>query len=339
MDSLTHIIIGAATGQVMLGKKEGNKALLWGAVAANIPDFDAAFTSLFNPASAVLMHRGFSHSILFALIITPLLGFLIAKILKSKNTWQWIGLTLVAILTHSAIDCLNTYGTGIFEPFTNLRVAYDTMPIVDMLLLIPILITMALALFYSYKSKARNILSIAVLAFSFAYFGYSILIKEIVNKRVVSQLNQKNIPYNRFITAPLPLTNFIWLTVAEDNDGFHYAYQSILEKDSPNYKYIKKNHELLGDYSNSKAIKQLQRFTKGYYVVEHKNGAVYLNDLRFAGLDLRNNDWFVFSFEITGDYADPNISRSHPNRKITKENLIAYWESLKTERKPLNELF
>lgn len=331
MDSLTHIIIGATTGQVMLGKKEGNKALLWGAIAGNIPDFDAAFSSLFNPASAVLMHRGFSHSILFALIISPLLGFLVAKLFKSKNTLQWIGLTLVAILTHSAIDCLNTYGTGIFEPFSKLRVAYDTMPIVDLLFLVPILITMAFALFYSNKSKVKNILSISILAFSFVYLSYSVAIKEMVNKRVIAQLNQENIPYSRFITAPLPLTNFIWLIVAEDNQGFNYAYQSIFDKNPPNYKYIKKEDNLLGDYATSADVKNLKRFTKGFYTVENTNGEVYLNDLRFGGLDLKSNDWFVFSFEISGDTTNPNISRSHPNRKITGSNLIAYWESLKNE--------
>ena len=40
MDSLTQIILGAACGEVALGKKIGNKALLIGALGGTIPDLD-----------------------------------------------------------------------------------------------------------------------------------------------------------------------------------------------------------------------------------------------------------------------------------------------------------
>ena len=38
MDSLTQIVLGAAVGEAVLGKKVGNKAMLWGAIAGTIPD-------------------------------------------------------------------------------------------------------------------------------------------------------------------------------------------------------------------------------------------------------------------------------------------------------------
>ena len=31
MDSLTHLVLGAAIGELVLGKKIGNRALIWGA--------------------------------------------------------------------------------------------------------------------------------------------------------------------------------------------------------------------------------------------------------------------------------------------------------------------
>ena len=40
MDSLTQIVLGAAVGEAVLGKKVGNRAMLWGAVAGTIPDLD-----------------------------------------------------------------------------------------------------------------------------------------------------------------------------------------------------------------------------------------------------------------------------------------------------------
>ena len=41
MDSLTHIVAGAAIGEALLGKKIGKKAMLWGAIAGSAPDIDA----------------------------------------------------------------------------------------------------------------------------------------------------------------------------------------------------------------------------------------------------------------------------------------------------------
>ncbi|MEO0878023.1 MAG: metal-dependent hydrolase, partial [Bacteroidota bacterium] len=40
MDSLTQITLGAAVGEVVLGKKAGNRAMVWGAIAGTFPDLD-----------------------------------------------------------------------------------------------------------------------------------------------------------------------------------------------------------------------------------------------------------------------------------------------------------
>ena len=37
MDSLSQIVLGAAVGEVVLGRRIGNRAMIWGAVAGTIP--------------------------------------------------------------------------------------------------------------------------------------------------------------------------------------------------------------------------------------------------------------------------------------------------------------
>ena len=61
MDSLTQIVLGAACGEAVLGKKIGNKALLFGAIGGTIPDLDVFVGSLLhgNEIDAMLFHRGF----------------------------------------------------------------------------------------------------------------------------------------------------------------------------------------------------------------------------------------------------------------------------------------
>ena len=69
MDSLTQIVLGAACGEAILGKKIGNRALLFGAIGGTIPDLDVYVGNLLygNKIDAMLFHRGFMHSIVFPL--------------------------------------------------------------------------------------------------------------------------------------------------------------------------------------------------------------------------------------------------------------------------------
>ena len=95
MDSLTQIVLGAAVGEAVLGKKVGNKAMLFGAIAGTIPDLDVLTCFLSNDAlTAIEWHRGFSHSIVFSMIFAPIFGWLVYKIVPKKEAtwkeWSWL---------------------------------------------------------------------------------------------------------------------------------------------------------------------------------------------------------------------------------------------------------
>jgi inner membrane protein len=79
LDSLTQIVLGAAVGEAVLGKKVGNKAMLWGAVAGTIPDLDILSRYFMDEVSALEVHRGFTHSIIFSLLFAPIFAFFIKK--------------------------------------------------------------------------------------------------------------------------------------------------------------------------------------------------------------------------------------------------------------------
>ncbi|HPK09769.1 MAG TPA: metal-dependent hydrolase, partial [Saprospiraceae bacterium] len=70
MDSLTQMILGAAMGELAAGKKMGNRAMIWGAIAGTIPDLDVIVGNFMSPIDALANHRGLSHSILFAVVFS-----------------------------------------------------------------------------------------------------------------------------------------------------------------------------------------------------------------------------------------------------------------------------
>ncbi|HOY73332.1 MAG TPA: metal-dependent hydrolase, partial [Tenuifilaceae bacterium] len=75
MDSLTHIVLGAVVGEAAVGKKMGNKALVYGAIAGSLPDFDVFVARFFDPVDALFVHRGFSHSLFLLVILAPLAAY------------------------------------------------------------------------------------------------------------------------------------------------------------------------------------------------------------------------------------------------------------------------
>jgi inner membrane protein len=67
MDSLTQMVLGAAVGEATLGKKVGNRAMMWGAVAGTLPDLDVIANFFMSPIDALAFHRGITHAAIVCL--------------------------------------------------------------------------------------------------------------------------------------------------------------------------------------------------------------------------------------------------------------------------------
>ena len=80
MDSLTQIVLGAAVGEATLGRRVGNRAILWGGIAGTLPDLDVLANLVTDPMSALVYHRAFTHSFAFALLAAPLLGLTVHRL-------------------------------------------------------------------------------------------------------------------------------------------------------------------------------------------------------------------------------------------------------------------
>ncbi len=125
MDSLSQIVLGAAVGEAVLGKKIGNRAMAIGAVAGTIPDLDVIANPFLTPMQAMDFHRGISHSVLFSVAAPLLFGgityFFFKKDIHKKNGYRLtIGaLPLIPILflgiiaIYSAIGISSYWGAGI----------------------------------------------------------------------------------------------------------------------------------------------------------------------------------------------------------------------------------
>ncbi|MEM9525558.1 MAG: metal-dependent hydrolase, partial [Bacteroidota bacterium] len=103
MDSLTQIVLGAAVGEATLGRKVGNRAMLWGGLCGTLPDLDVLASAVSDPMSALAYHRAFTHSLAFALLIAPVVGLALHRLYGGregplKNGWIWPTLALIFFL-------------------------------------------------------------------------------------------------------------------------------------------------------------------------------------------------------------------------------------------------
>ncbi len=115
MDSLTQIILGAAVAEASLGKKIGNRAMVWGAIAGTIPDLDVLANGILSPIDALIFHRGPTHSLLTCALMAIFTGWAVHK-MYAWDKHRWIGLiswtTLVLGITYAAISASGFALTG-----------------------------------------------------------------------------------------------------------------------------------------------------------------------------------------------------------------------------------
>ena len=308
MDSLTQIILGAACGEAVLGKKIGNRALLFGAIGGTIPDLDVFIGRLLyqNEIQAMAFHRGFMHSIFFAIIGCFVFGWLTYKLYDFGKRKQittlkdWVLLFFWSIFTHPILDCFTPYGTQLFTPFTNYRVAFNNISVADPLYTVPFLLCMIVLMFYNRKRTRRKWWLKAGIYTSSAYMIFTIANKFHMDAVFEKSFINKGIPYTRFSAQPTIFNNILWYAVAETETQYHLAYYSLLDKSNTtdNVITVDKNHGLLD--MNDKNLNTLTWFSKNYFNLSKKEAAdtYKYTDLRYPMLNPNDPNTSVFNFTL-----------------------------------------
>lgn len=332
MDSLTQIVLGAAIGEKTLGKKLGNKALLYGAIAGTIPDLDVWVGKLLDPITAIAIHRGFSHSILFFVLLSPILGWLLCKIEKKNNisfkqaTIFWF----LGLFTHALLDAFTTWGTQLLYPF-DIRFSMHSIFVIDPLYTIPFLVCMLLVMRYERTNPKRQSLTNLGLIISSTYLLFTVFVQQIVKSKFEARLLEENISYNRKITKPSPMNIILWNAIIETDTGYYLADYSFFDTQAISFNFYPKNADLLTAIQNEKVVRQLQWISEGWWLMTQKDGQLFLNDIRFGLLTAdRQNPEFSFSYELIEDNNSVQaIEVTNKFRGRAGELLAKLWTRLK----------
>lgn len=301
MDSLTQIVLGAAVAEAVLGKKVGNKAMLYGAIAGTIPDLDILASHFTDTVSALAIHRGFTHSIVFSALFAPAFGWLVSRYETYKDFKGWAWLFFWVFLTHPILDSYTTWGTQLLWPL-DLRLAFKTIFVIDPIYTLPFLVFLILTMFQKRNTKKRRLYNTIGLTVSTAYLALTFLLKGIAFNKFEEALQSQNIAYQQIDTRPSPLNTILWNANIATEDTYLLGSYSFFDTQPISFETYPKNHHLLGDLIENEKVKRMMAISEGWFTIYKANGKLYYNDLRFGLLSVESQSQeFVFKYEITVD--------------------------------------
>jgi inner membrane protein len=322
MDSITHIAIGACIGEAILGKRLGKAAMLWGAMAQSAPDIDFIASAWLNTTGDLLAHRGFTHSILFSVMLTPLLALAADRWHRPHNISfkAFLLFFFLEVTGHIFLDGFNAYGVGWLEPFSHTRFSFNAIFVADPLFSIwPAIACIALIFIKHHSPKWKFWWRFGIFT-SLFYLCICISNKLVVNHAVKNSLRQQHIVYNKYFSTPTALNSLLWFIVAGNDSGFYIGYRSVFDKKTETeFRFFPKNDFLLNNVAQQDDIRKLKRFSQGFYTVEKWHDTLVFNDLRFGQIAgwKYPDERFVFHYFV---------QQPSNNRLVVQRGRFAKWD-------------
>ncbi|MCB0536321.1 MAG: metal-dependent hydrolase [Bacteroidetes bacterium] len=304
MDSITQATLGAAIGQALLGKKIGGKAAVLGAIVATIPDLDVVLLPLYDSLQRISIHRGFSHSILFSVLGALLLTYILTRIKWTKHLsvkrlfiFNWL-----ALFTHILLDAFTAYGTQMFLPFSDYRVSFDSINIVDPVYTIPLIVGLGITVYHQLNNKKWSRANHIGLVVSSVYLLFTLVNKQFVANSIQSELVANHITYDEMKTIPVGVGNINWYGVAKNKDTLYIGKYSRFKNEAVDFHSFPINEQIL-EGLNPKLSERLKWFSQDFYTVAEQDGKVRLYNLQCDMQGVRAYGNYkaptAFYFEVT----------------------------------------
>lgn len=172
MDTLTHGLLGATLAQATFGKRLGWKSLIVGALAALIPDIDM-IASLAGPMAEFKWHRSITHTFWFGPLLAWFASLYLSKRYPETRRWDWFWLLVIVVSSHPFLDICTSYGTQFWAPFSDIRLKWNTISVIDFGYTGILLLTVLAGLWAGIRpSKRWQLIGILGLVSSFSYLNY-----------------------------------------------------------------------------------------------------------------------------------------------------------------------
>ena len=300
MDNLTHAALGICCG---LAARRANApvapAALAGLLAGEAADLDLLIRSANDPLVAFRWHRHFTHSFVFLPVIVLLSALLAAWFFKGKHETSTKALLMSAAaggLSHILCDACTSFGTMLLWPFSNERIAWDCLAVVDLAVTLPLVVLA----WRAWKSHRHALAWLGV-----GWFTLYACLGRIQHNRAEAALLQwiDNKSVTRFAAKPTISNLVLWRGVWLEDGVWHVAAlrispfgaTQVLEGESRvAWTPETPGTPLVGTHAGS-ILTDFSQFTGGWNSVEPSSDqSLLVGDIRFAMLaDRAKSLWAV----------------------------------------------
>lgn len=334
MDPLTQAALGAALPLAVRRRRIHLLAAgLCGAVAGMAADLDVLIRSSDDPLLFLEYHRQFSH----ALVFVPLGALLCALPLQVLFRWwgrgaapgfaaTWLCCAL-GYLSHPLIDACTSYGTMLFWPFSEARIALSLVSVVDPLFTLPLLLAVAAALW-----RRRPALALAGLVWAGLYLAAGAVQQQAAKTAILQTASARGHAPQRLVVKPSFANLIVWKTIYEGADGrFHVdavrrapgrAAQVIAGASLPRLALARDVPWLDPASRQAADVARFRRFSEGFIARDPEHGNRVI-DVRYSFLPHRLAP--LWSIELSPDAPPEAHARYRTHRGEARARLGDLW--------------
>ena len=244
MDNITHSLVGlmlSRAGGFSFNKTRGEKGAAVAIVlAANAPDMDT-FNFLNDSLAYLQVHRGYTHTLLFAPLVALVPLLLVKAFARTRFTLVTLATyagCLIAVLSHLLLDWTNVYGVRLLLPFNAKWYRLDITDIIDPAILGILLLALAAPALSGLLTSEMGGRRSSGPRRGWAWFALLAVLlydsgRYLAHDRAIALIdahNYRGAPAERISAFPVRFTITRWRGVVE-GDGFIYEVPVDLTRD------------------------------------------------------------------------------------------------------------
>jgi inner membrane protein len=227
LDTLTHALSGALIARAAMPAhpRYTTRAdcVALGFLAAAFPDADVVL-SYFSPLAYIEQHRGITHSLVLLPLWAAALAWIWSRLRRRPLAFRsYFAVAALSIGMHILGDLITSFGTVVFAPLSDRRVAWNTSFLIDPWLSGIVVAGLAASAILR-RSRLPAVLGIAALC---AYVGFQALQLQRAIGVGKAYANAHGLEAAVVHAVPRPVSPYNWMVLVETPDDYRYSFVNL----------------------------------------------------------------------------------------------------------------
>ena len=327
MDPISQGALGGALSQSIANKHNVARITLVGCLAGMAPDLDVLIQSDTDPILFLEFHRQFTHSLIFIPIGALIVSIALYPFMRSALDFKTVYLAAaLGYLTHGLLDACTSYGTLLLWPFSDERIAWNNVSVVDPVFTIPLLLFVVCAI----KSK-KTVYRWLALGWAVSYLCLGFIQHERTFATAKKIANSRGHSGERLTLKPSFGNLIVWKSIYQHEeryfvDAIRTAYSSTWcsGQTIDVFSFIKHLPTLDSDSQQAIDVERFRWFSQDYLGYDYEHQLV--TDIRYSMIPSETSP--MWGLRINPDFSERDHAIWWADRKLTENQLDDFTDML-----------